>query len=91
MLGQGRSGQRVNARAVGSLRGYVSQHHRPPPQPRTADRLPHHPADILGSLLFSARWLTAVSMLIRPGADDRSRGRPGVPGGRDALAGRLSR
>jgi undecaprenyl-diphosphatase len=28
----------------------------------------HHPTDILGSLLFSALWLTAVSVLIRPSA-----------------------
>jgi membrane-associated phospholipid phosphatase len=26
----------------------------------------HHPTDILGSLLFSALWLTAVTLLIRP-------------------------
>jgi undecaprenyl-diphosphatase len=29
----------------------------------------HHPTDILGSLLFSALWLTATSVLIRPNAD----------------------
>jgi undecaprenyl-diphosphatase len=28
----------------------------------------HHPTDILGSLLFSALWLTAVTVLIRPNA-----------------------
>jgi undecaprenyl-diphosphatase len=28
----------------------------------------HHPTDILGSLLFSALWLTAVAVLIRPNA-----------------------
>jgi len=27
----------------------------------------HHPTDILGSLLFAALWLTAMSLLIRPG------------------------
>jgi undecaprenyl-diphosphatase len=27
----------------------------------------HHPTDILGSLLFAALWLTATSLLIRPG------------------------
>ena len=36
----------------------------------------HHPTDVLGSLLFSALWLTAVALLIRPGA----RGRAGKPG-----------
>jgi undecaprenyl-diphosphatase len=29
----------------------------------------HHPTDILGSLLLSALWLTAASMLIKPNAD----------------------
>jgi undecaprenyl-diphosphatase len=42
----------------------------------------HHPTDILGSLLFSALWLTAVSVLIRPGAHDRKQG--GVPSSRTA-------
>jgi len=28
----------------------------------------HHPTDILGSLLFSALWVTAVTVLIRPNA-----------------------
>jgi undecaprenyl-diphosphatase len=28
----------------------------------------HHPTDILGSLLFSALWLTAATVLIRPNA-----------------------
>jgi len=28
----------------------------------------HHPTDILGSLLFSALWLTAVTLLVRPSA-----------------------
>jgi undecaprenyl-diphosphatase len=31
----------------------------------------HHPTDILGSLLFSALWLTATSLLIKPNAEDR--------------------
>jgi undecaprenyl-diphosphatase len=35
----------------------------------------HHPTDILGSLLFSALWLTAVTLLIKPNAD----GPPGRP------------
>jgi undecaprenyl-diphosphatase len=33
----------------------------------------HHPTDILGSLLFSALWLTAATVLIRPNADARDR------------------
>jgi undecaprenyl-diphosphatase len=35
----------------------------------------HHPTDIAGSLLFSALWLTATSLLIRPNADGRWRRR----------------
>jgi undecaprenyl-diphosphatase len=31
----------------------------------------HHPTDILGSLLFSALWLTAATLLIKPNADGR--------------------
>jgi undecaprenyl-diphosphatase len=37
----------------------------------------HHPTDILGSLLFAALWLTALSVLIEPNADARSRTRRG--------------
>ncbi|HEX4658894.1 MAG TPA: phosphatase PAP2 family protein [Streptosporangiaceae bacterium] len=38
----------------------------------------HHPTDVLGSPLFSALWLTATFMLIRPNADSRLSGqRPG--------------
>ena len=33
----------------------------------------HHPTDIIGSLLFSALWLTAASVLIKPNADGRTR------------------
>ncbi len=29
----------------------------------------HHPTDVLGSLLFSALWLTATALLIKPNAD----------------------
>jgi len=36
----------------------------------------HHPTDILGSLLFAALWLTAVTLLIRPNAPNA----PGAPG-----------
>jgi membrane-associated phospholipid phosphatase len=37
----------------------------------------HHPTDILGSLLFSALWLTATFVLIKPNADRRAEGRSG--------------
>jgi undecaprenyl-diphosphatase len=33
----------------------------------------HHPTDILGSLLFSALWLTATTLLIKPNADGQTR------------------
>ncbi len=33
----------------------------------------HHPTDILGSLIFSALWLTATCLLIRPNADGQPR------------------
>jgi undecaprenyl-diphosphatase len=33
----------------------------------------HHPTDILGSLIFSALWLTATSLLIKPNADGQPR------------------
>jgi membrane-associated phospholipid phosphatase len=35
----------------------------------------HHPTDILGSLLFSALWLTATTLLINPNADGQVRSR----------------
>ncbi|MGE5291920.1 MAG: phosphatase PAP2 family protein [Micromonosporaceae bacterium] len=38
----------------------------------------HHPTDILGSLLFSALWLTAVSAAIKPNADGRAPARGGI-------------
>jgi undecaprenyl-diphosphatase len=42
----------------------------------------HHPTDILGSLLFSALWLTAVSVLVKPSprrrAGQRGAGEPHV-------------
>jgi undecaprenyl-diphosphatase len=47
----------------------------------------HHPTDILGSLLFAALWLTAVSLLVRPNADGRGRVGPGRPRGRRQPAG----
>ena len=33
----------------------------------------HHPTDLLASLLFSALWLTAASVLIKPSADRQAR------------------
>jgi undecaprenyl-diphosphatase len=39
----------------------------------------HHPTDILGSLIFAALWLTATSLLIRPGAVGRARPRQPHP------------
>ena len=42
----------------------------------------HHPTDVLGSLIFSALWLTATTLLIRPGAAGRDRARPGASGAR---------
>ena len=43
----------------------------------------HHPTDVLGSLLFSALWLTATTLLIKPNADGRERA-PVI--GRDRVA-----
>ena len=36
----------------------------------------HHPTDILGSLLFSALWLTATCALLKPNADGSRAARP---------------
>jgi undecaprenyl-diphosphatase len=36
----------------------------------------HHPTDILGSLLFSALWLTAATVLIKPRAHGRAQTAP---------------
>jgi membrane-associated phospholipid phosphatase len=33
----------------------------------------HHPTDVLGSLLFSALWLTATYVLLKPNADGSGR------------------
>src|SRR5258708_29303006 len=50
----------------------------------------HHPTDILGSLLSSALWLTATTLLIKPNANSRrARNQPG-PMRRAALPGRQS-
>jgi undecaprenyl-diphosphatase len=40
----------------------------------------HHPTDILGSLLFSALWLIATYLLIKPNSDAGTRARPHIPG-----------
>ncbi len=45
----------------------------------------HHPTDILGSLLFSALWLTATALLIKPNADRRSPAHPA-----QAISGKLA-
>jgi membrane-associated phospholipid phosphatase len=45
----------------------------------------HHPTDVLGSLLFSALWLTATTLLIKPNADGRERA-PVIGRGRVAQA-----
>jgi len=47
----------------------------------------HHPTDILGSLLFSALWLTAAYLLIRPNSDGRARSAPAIHGGRPRIRG----
>lgn len=40
----------------------------------------HHPTDILGSLLFSALWLSATYLLIKPNSDAGTRARLHIPG-----------
>jgi len=40
----------------------------------------HHPADVLGSKLFSALWITALTLLIKPGQPNRSRADPAAAG-----------
>ena len=47
----------------------------------------HHPTDVLGSLLFSALWLTAAYLLIRPNSDGRDQSAPAIRGGRRQPAG----
>jgi undecaprenyl-diphosphatase len=46
----------------------------------------HHPTDVLGSLLFSALWITALTLLIKPGQHDRNRAGPAAGGGSHAPA-----
>jgi undecaprenyl-diphosphatase len=40
----------------------------------------HHPTDLLASLLFSALWLTALSLLIKPNSNGRTGLRADPPG-----------
>src|SRR5215467_1547079 len=46
----------------------------------------HHPTDVLGSLLFSALWITVLTLLIKPGQHDRNRAGPAAGGGSHAPA-----
>ncbi|HEY2508666.1 MAG TPA: phosphatase PAP2 family protein [Streptosporangiaceae bacterium] len=39
----------------------------------------HHPTDVLGSLLFAALWLPAMTLLLTPNADAREASRPPGP------------
>ena len=51
----------------------------------------HHPTDILASMLFAALWLTAATLLIKPGEDGHGRagrGRLGLPHRKTAGAAR---
>jgi undecaprenyl-diphosphatase len=40
----------------------------------------HHPTDVLGSLLFAALWITALTLLVKPGQHDRNRAGPAAAG-----------
>ena len=51
----------------------------------------HHPTDILASLLFTALWLTATTLLIRPNEDGRDRARRTSAGRRREPSGRVPR
>jgi undecaprenyl-diphosphatase len=46
----------------------------------------HHPTDILGSILFSVLWLTAVSVLVKP--SPRRRAESPVPARRASVQAR---
>jgi membrane-associated phospholipid phosphatase len=48
----------------------------------------HHPTDVLGSVLFSALWLTATCLLIKPSTerDDRREPKRAAPVSGDAVA-----
>jgi undecaprenyl-diphosphatase len=48
----------------------------------------HHPTDVLGSLLFSALWLTATTLLIRPNPDSHQPRRRQGPGSTSVRPGR---
>ena len=51
----------------------------------------HHPTDILASLLFTALWLTATTLLIRPNEDGRDRAHRTSAGRRREPSGRVPR
>lgn len=46
----------------------------------------HHPTDVLGSLLFSALWITVLTLLIKPGPHDRDQAGLAARGGSHAAA-----
>ena len=48
----------------------------------------HHPTDVLGSVVFSALWLTAATLLIKPNPGDRADGRRLSPARRPAALSR---
>ena len=48
----------------------------------------HHPTDVLGSLIFTALWLTATTVLIKPNAELPSRSPSAVGAKLRSLAGR---
>jgi undecaprenyl-diphosphatase len=41
----------------------------------------HHPTDVLGSLLFSALWITALTLLVRPNRHDHNGAHAAAAGG----------
>jgi undecaprenyl-diphosphatase len=41
----------------------------------------HHPTDVLGSLLFAALWISALTLLVKPNQHDRNPAAPADAGG----------
>jgi undecaprenyl-diphosphatase len=41
----------------------------------------HHPTDVLGSLLFAALWVSAVTLLVKPNRHDRPHRPKAAPAG----------